>query len=240
MLRVDRRSLRVAAALLVVGQVLFIVVTLFHTGGPANDHPVIFAAYAASTTWQAVHLAQFGAMVILLAGLLALHFALDVQSGAARWPARFGAGLTVTTLALYGVLQAVDGIANKQAVDAWVSAPAAEKAARFASAEAIRWLEWGVRSYENFALGLALLLFAVAVVRTRWIPRTLGFLMALSGLTYLVQGWVVGTRGFSATETIAIEVAYVLDLAWMIWLVVVAWRMDDAESTEVGDSLKQR
>lgn len=235
---VDRSPLRLSAALLVVGQVVFIVVTLFHTGGPANDHPVIFAAYAASGTWKGVHLAQFAAMAVLLAGLLALHFALDAQSGAARWPSRFGAGLTVTALALYAVLQAVDGIANKQAVDAWVSAPAAEKAARFASAEAIRWLEWGVRSYENFALGLALLLFAAAVVRTAWIPRPLGYLMGLSGVTYLVQGWVVGAQGFSGTETIAIEVAYVLDLAWMIWLLVVAWRMEQSESTVMSPALR--
>ncbi len=44
-------------------------------------------------------------------------------------------------LGLSGVLQAVDGVALKQAVDAWVSAPDAEEAARFASAETVRWLE---------------------------------------------------------------------------------------------------
>lgn len=206
------------------GQLLYIVITLLHTGGPANDHPVIFAAYAASGTWKAVHSGQFAAMAIMLAGLFALHFALEVPSGAARWASRFGAACAVATLALYGVLQAVDGIANKQAVDAWVSAPAAEKAARFATAESIRWLEWGVRSYQNFALGMTVLLFGAAVVRTAWIPRPLGYLMGLSGLAYLVQGWVVGVQGFSGTETIAIEVAYVLDLAWMIWLVVMSRR----------------
>ena len=40
-----------------------------------------------------------------------------------------------------------------------------------------------------------------------------------------MQGWVVGTEGFSATHTILILVAWVLTLAWMIWLVIVAWRM---------------
>ncbi|HET7564099.1 MAG TPA: hypothetical protein VFJ96_03845 [Gemmatimonadaceae bacterium] len=39
----------------------------------------------------------------------------------------------------------------------------------------------------------------------------------------------MGTDGFSRTETITIVLAFVLDLAWMIWLVVVAWRMQDAE-----------
>jgi hypothetical protein len=225
-----RTWLRLSATLLLVGQLLYIVVTQLHTGGDANNHPAVFAEYAGSGTWSAVHLGQFAGMAIFLAGLLALFFALDVQAAAARWASRFGAASAVATLALYGVLQAVDGVALKQAVNAWVSAPDTEKAARFATAEAIRWLEWGVRSYQNFALGLALLLFAVAVMRTPWIPRPIAPLMALSGLSYLAQGWVVGSAGFSHAETIAIILAFVLDVAWMIWLVVVAWRMRDSQS----------
>ena len=221
---IDRKSLRLSATLLLVGQLLFIIVTLFHTDGEANNHPVVFAEYAASSTWKAIHLGQFAAMAILLAGLVVLHFALDVESEAARWASRFGVASALVTLGLYAVLQAVDGIGNKQAVDAWVSAPAAEKAARFASAEAIRWLEWGVRSYQTFALGLALLLFGAAIVRSTALPKALGYLVVLAGLTYWAQGWVVGSQGFSQAETIAIELAYVLDVAWMIWLAVIARR----------------
>jgi hypothetical protein len=222
-------SRRLAAALLLLGQLLYIVITQFHTGGDANNHPAIFAAYAGSGIWTAVHVAQFAAMTIVLAGLLALVFALDVPAGTARWAGLFGAAAAVAALALYGALQAVDGVANKQADVAWVSAPESEKAARFARAEAIRWVEWGMRSYHNFALGLALLLVAAAVVRTAWVPRPIAYLMGLSGLTYLVQGWVVGEEGFSQTLSLAIVLAWVLSLAWMIWLVVVAWRMPDAD-----------
>jgi hypothetical protein len=232
---IDRGSVRLSAALLLAGQLLYIVVTQFHAGGQANNHPAIFAAYARSGIWKAVHVGQFASAAILLAGLLALSIALDVQAGTARWAARFGAASTVVTLALYGVLQAVDGVANKQVDDAWVSAPDAEKAARFSSAEAVRWIEWGVRSYLDFALGLALLLLAVAVVRTAWVPRPIAYLIGLSGLTYLVQGWVVGSEGFSGTHTILILVAYVFSLAWMIWLVVVAWRMQDSEARRLAD-----
>ena len=223
----NRNSLRLSATLLLVGQLLYIVITQFHADGPANDHPVAFAEYAGSGIWTAVHLGQFASMAILLAGLLALFFALDVQAGPASWAGRFGAAAAAATLALYGVLQAVDGVANKQADVAWASAPDAEKAARFASAEAIRWIEWGLRSYQDFALGLALLLFAAAVVRVACVPRPIAYLMGLSGLTYLVQGWVAGSEGFSRTQTILIVLAFVLNLAWMIWLVVVAWRMQE-------------
>jgi hypothetical protein len=229
-------ALRLSATLLLVGQLLYVVVTLFHTGGVANDHPAIFAAYADSGTWTAVHVAQFACMVVLLAGLFALFFALDVQAGMAKWASRFGAAAAVAALALYGGVLAVDGVALKQAVAAWASAPAAEKAARFATAEAIRWLEWGMRSYHNFALGLAVLLFAAAVVRTASIPRPIAYLMGLSGLTYLVQGWVNGSEGFTQTVTTAIVLGEVLNAVWMIWLVVVAWRMRDAAPRRLADA----
>ena len=222
-------SLRLSATLLLVGQLLYIVVTQLHTGGDANDHPAIFAAYAGSGIWTAVHVAQFAAMAILIAGLLALVFALDVQDGLTRLAGLLGAAAAVAALALYGALQAVDGVANKQADVAWMNAPDAEKAARFASAEAIRWVEWGLRSYHDFALGLALLLVAAAVVRTAWVSRPIAYLIGLTGLTYLAQGWLVGAEGFSPTVSIAIVLAWVLGLAWMIWLAVVAWRMQDAE-----------
>lgn len=82
--------------------------------------------------------------------------------------------------------------------------------------------------YQAFALGLALLLFAAAVVRTARVPRAIAYLMGLSGLTYLVQGWVVGSQGFSQMMSTAIVWAWVLGLAWMIWLAVVAGRMRDS------------
>src|SRR4029079_14311626 len=103
-----------------------------------------------------------------------------------------------------------------------------EKAARFASAEAIRWIEWGMRSYQAFALGLALLLFAAAVVRVAWIPRPIGYVMGLSGLVWLAQGWVVGTEGFSPMMSNAIILGEVVDVVWMIWLFVAALRMQGA------------
>ncbi|HZT69320.1 MAG TPA: hypothetical protein VFC10_06190 [Terriglobia bacterium] len=220
----DRRSLRLSGTLMLAGQLLYIIVTLFHAGGDANNHHDIFAIYAANAIWTTVHLAQFAAMAILLAGLFALFFALDNQARPARWAARFGAATTVATLALYGVVQAVDGVALKQAVNAWANAPETEKAARFATAEALRWLEWGTRSYQNFALAFAFLLFAAALARTAGMPRLVASLMALSSLTYVAQGWIGATEGFTQRHASAIVLSWVLNLLWMSWLIVASSR----------------
>jgi hypothetical protein len=218
-----------SATLLLGGQLLYIVITQMHAGGDANNHPAIFAAYARSGIWTAVHVGQFAATAILLGGLLGLSSALDAPAGTARWAARSGGAAAAVALALYGVVMAVDGVALKQAVNAWASAPDAEKAARFASAEAIRWIEWGARSYQNFALGLALLLIAAAVWRTAGLPRPIAYLVGLSGLTHLAQGWVAGTDGFTGTHDVLIVLAWVVNLAWMTWLVVAARRARDLE-----------
>jgi hypothetical protein len=236
-LMIDRGTLRLSAVLLAVGFVLYVVVGLLHPDGPANNHRVVFAEYAGSAGWTAVHLGQFAGMAVIIAGLLVLYSALGLRAGPAAWVARLGAASATVALGLYGVLQAVDGVALKQAVDAWASAPEAEKAARFAGAESIRWLEWGTRSYQSFMFGLTLILLGGAVAATATLPRALGYLMGLSGLAYIVQGWVLGSEGFPATNTFAILAGYVLVLAWIIWLVVVAWRTKQSPEARSGPSI---
>jgi hypothetical protein len=231
----DRTLLRLSATLLFLGEVISLVAGYFHPDqAPANDHHAAFAGYAASEIWTAVHLGQFAGMAVIITGLLALFFALNVRAGALAWIARLGALVAAVTLALYGVLQAVDGVALKQAVDAWASAPDAEKSARFASAEAIRWLEWGVRSYQSFMLGLTFVLFAIVIVSTARTSRIIGVLMGLSGLAYLAQGWVIGSEGFSATNSVPTLVGIVATLVWSIWLLMTALRMPQPVDTPNG------
>lgn len=218
-----RNALRLPATLLVAGQLAYIAVTQFHAGGHANDHHEIFETYAHDALWGGVHLGQFVAMAILVAGLLALASLLASRDGWTLWLGRLGAASAVTALALYGVLQAVDGVALKQAVIAWAGAPAAEQSARFASAETVRWLEWGMRSYEDFAIGIALALFAGAITTNQGFPRGLGLIAGFSGVAYLAQGWIAGAEGFSSAQSVAIVLGWSLCLVWMTWLAIWAW-----------------
>jgi hypothetical protein len=212
---VERNSVRLAAVLLLAGVVVTAIAGFLHVeGADANDHQSIFAIYAASQSWTAVHLGQFIGMVIIIFGLVALFFALDVRSGVGVWLNRFALLSAGAALALYGVLQAVDGVGLKQAVNAWASADNGDKAARFAAAETVRWLEWAVRSYQSFVFGLALILFGAVIAAKGRVSRPIGYLMALSGLCYLAQGWIIGSSGFSSALQIPTLVGSGLILVW--------------------------
>jgi hypothetical protein len=231
--RVEKDSLRLAAVLILAGVLVTAIAGFLHPeGADANDHRTIFAIYAASQSWTAVHLGQFVGMMIITFGLMALFFALDVRSGVGLWLNRFALLSAGAALALYGVLQAVDGVGLKQAVNAWALAENGDKAARFAAAETVRWLEWAVRSYQSFVFGLALILFGAVIAVTGRVSRPIGYLMALSGLCYVAQGWIIGSTGFSSANQIPTLLGIGLILIWTVWLLIAALRKKTAPLAE--------
>jgi hypothetical protein len=232
-----RPELRLSATLLFAGVLVSLLSGLQHPdAASANDHPATFAEYAASDIWIAVHLGQFLGMALILCGLLVLAYALNVRHGRAAWTVRLGAAAAVAALALYGVLQGVDGVALKHAVDAWAGAAEGEKALRFAAAEDIRWLEWGVRSYQSFMLGAALILVGISVAATHRISRVIGYLMVLSGAAYPAQGWIIGAEGFSVSNTLPTLAGIVLVLGWTGGLFASAWRREEHGKTRARSS----
>jgi hypothetical protein len=192
----QRRLLKLAGGLLLVGLVLFGLITqLFHPSHDENNHPVIFSKYAESDAWVAIHMGQFAAVMIALGGFLVLHRALETR-GKDVVLTRLALGTTIATAAVWGVLQAVDGTALKETSDAWAHASGAEKHLRFADAETMRWTEWGLQSYFRLLMGATFVLFATALVRARLIGRWAGFAGIVAGLLYMTIGVAVGHTGF--------------------------------------------
>jgi hypothetical protein len=226
----DRRLLLFSAILLIVGVVVSAVAQQFHEGRGVTATDV-FTAYANSTNWTLVHEAQFAGSSILIFGILALFLALNVNSGIRGVVNRFAAASAVAALALNGVLYAVDGVALKQAVDAWVSAPASEQSTFFAVAQGIRGLEWGIRSYVDFATGLSLILFAIVIVSSARIPRPIGYIMGLTGLLHIAGGYIFGAGYTSLTPypTPASADYWLLIVVWAVWLLISAYRMKSSK-----------
>jgi hypothetical protein len=217
----DLGALRRAAVLLGAGEVVFLVSGFFHPDHVhANDHHAAFAEYAAANRWTLVHIGQFVGMTVMLIGIVTLLDAMSDGHQTRPWRAHYARAAALVSIALYGVLQAVDGVALKQAVDAWAQAPLDEQAAAFRTAEAIRWLEWGVRAFEQFTHGACLVLVAMGILSTRRLPRMIGLFAGLAGLNLIVQGLALSHEGFSMRGGTAGLLALIFNLAWIASLVV--------------------
>jgi hypothetical protein len=225
----DRKLLLFSAVLLLDGEVVYQVAQQFHAGSGITANEV-FASYAASPSWALVHEAQFAGSAMVLFGLLALFFALKATSGLVGVVNRFAAASAVAALAFFGAVYAVDGIALKQAVDAWVSAPASQQPVFYAVVQGIRGVEWAMRGYVDFTAGLSLVLFAIVIASTARISRPIGYIMGLSGLAYIAQGYGFGTRYTALSSNFTLnEASYrFLIVVWAIWLLVSVWRRKEA------------
>ena len=116
-----RREVGFAGGLVVVGLLVNAVSTLFHPAGEEDNHEVIFSAYANSDSWIAVHLGQFVGVLLALGGLLVLTRVMRAAGRSTLLP-QFAAAAAVATAATWAVLQGLDGVGLKYAVDAWYSA----------------------------------------------------------------------------------------------------------------------
>jgi hypothetical protein len=140
--------LRIGSIAFIAGIVIFLVSTILHPGreDPTN-HPLVFAEYAEDKLWVASHIGQFaGGMLAFAGGFIALFRLLSrSESGIASALAWMGLAATIAAGSALAVLQAVDGIALKIAVDSWYAiAPSSsadgseeEKAIAFRVAEGI-------------------------------------------------------------------------------------------------------
>ena len=191
------------------GFLVFVVVTQFHPSGDEDNHPVIFAKYANSDPWVAVHFGQFAGVILALAGLVVLYRVLRMR-GEVPVLATFAVAGTIATAAVWAALQAVDGVTLKQNVDAWVAASGSEKSIRFADAETIRWLEWGLQSYYRLLFGLTFLLFGTAIARTGIVWRWTGWVAVLAALLYMALGVSVGHNGLEQPGDLVIQLLFLI------------------------------
>jgi hypothetical protein len=198
---------------------------IWHPSGAEDDHEAIFREYAASDAWEATHLAEFVLVLVALAGLLVLCRALRPET---PYLALLAASALIASGATWAALQAVDGVALKQAVDAWVGTSGSEEATRFGNAETVRWLEWGLQSYFRVLLGLAFLLLGSAAVVSRLVPSWLGLLLAVGGLLSLAIGFSVAYAGLESGFQDAVGLALQLVvLVFTVGLLVVGRRTRD-------------
>jgi hypothetical protein len=220
----DASTTRMGAVALPIGVLLIAISEVFHPSREdPMDFPAVFREYAQSEVWTTVHLGEYFGFLFLLGGLVALYYSLSARPGAGAGLAPFGLAAAEVTAASFTVLQAVDGITLRYAIDAWVSAPTPQKPAAFAAAEVARWTEIGMNGLSYFLAGLTLFLFGLAIVLGRVYPRWVGLVAAISGTALMYNGAVeVAYEGF--VTSIVKLVGLLLLAVWAFAMAAFMWR----------------
>jgi hypothetical protein len=176
--------------------------------------------------------------MVLACGLLVLFQGLQ-RADRPSLLVRVGEAATVLTGAVMAVLQGVDGVALKHAVDSWAAAPADLRAAAFRDAETVRWIEWAMAGYFRITLGLAVIILGVAVVRSGAVPRWIGAFAVVAGMAHLVTGTLIGYNGFEGSLKEAANLTSWAALAiFAIAVTVAAWWPGGNKATGVGRSTR--
>ena len=207
----------------IAGSVLLVIGTYLHPReADPSEAVAAFTEYAADRLWIASHLTQLGGVTLLVAALLCL--AQQLESGRGTGWARLGAGGAIASLAVTTALQAVDGIALKAMVDAWATAPAAQKEPAFHAAFAVRQVEIWLVSVLSLLLGLTVTVYGVALLVDRTYPKWLGGLAIVGGVPTMIAGVLTARGGFSGLAMATNMSAGSLLLVWMFTLGVFMWR----------------
>lgn len=233
----ERPMLRMGAIAFLAGVVIIIVSTLFHASSEdLMDNPVVFAVYAEDDLWIASHIGQFaGVILVFSCGFVALFGLLArSESGTASALAWFGLVTAIITSSTFTILQAVDGIALKIAVDTWYAIPPfpspssadageGEKAITFRVAEVIRWTEIGINSYFRMLQGTVAIIFGVAITKSALLNRWIGAVGIFAGAATVIAGVGIAYVGFAPLPLVG-DVSTVISFAWLAILGIFMWR----------------
>jgi hypothetical protein len=218
----ERPLFRMGTVAFILGVVIFLVSTIFH---PSREDPTnhlrVFAEYAQSNIWIAAHMGQLaGGLLVFAGGFVALYRFLvqSSESGLVSALAWLGLAATILTAGTLVILQAVDGISLKRAVDSWATAPQAEKIVAFRVTEGLRWIEIGTASLFRILQGATGIIFGSAIAIKRGaFPRWVGGIGIFAGILTMYDGISVAYIGFAGSH-----LAATYELTYAVWAIIVA------------------
>lgn len=225
--QLDRRILRLGALSGVVGVIVEFAAGTLHPGHvQPNDSVAVFQEYAASSVWTNVHIAQFvgGFLVAIALIILAASMPRTGVSGALA----FVAGVAgVLVAAVFAVQMAVDGVALKWTIDAWLAAAPADRPAALFVAESVRDLEKGLSGFFHLLNGTTLLTVGASIAAGRAYPRALGWLGIVAGVGFIAGGVATAHTGFSPASGELLSPAALVGIVFLVGAAVTMWRSPD-------------
>jgi hypothetical protein len=247
----ERPMLRMGSISFLAGLAIAVVSTfIFHPSGTGEElmnNPFIFAVYAEDDLWIGTHIGQFAGLLLIYAGGFVALFRLLSRSDSgtvASALAWFGLVTSILTASALTILQAVDGIALKIAVDTWYAIPSSpsasseagngggregEKAIALRVAEGLRWTEWGIQAYYRMLQGAIALIFGVAIAKSAILSRWIGAVGIAAGVAGIAAGVVTAYVGFSSVRDPVADLSTLLLYPWIIILGIFMWRKTRAK-----------
>ena len=227
----NRPLLRMGAIAFFAGIIIIVASSILHSPGAQPDlmdNQAIFVVYAEHDLWIAAHIGQLAGIMLIYAGGYVTLYPLfsRSESGTVAALATLGLAAAIMTAATFGLLQAVDGVALKMAVDKWLAAPVGseEKAIYFGVAEGIRWTEGGVQSIYRMLQGVVAIIFGAAIVKSRLFFRWIGALGIISGALAITTGVIVAYVLFSSARDPIADTETAITFIWLIVLGIFMWR----------------
>lgn len=223
----DRALLRTGAVAGLLGVPLQVVLDQLHAGHAhaPNDSAGVFREYAASSIWTAVHIGQFFGTLLIGVALVTLAWSIARHGGIARALGLSGGFAALASVTVFAVQMAVDGVALKATVDAWVRATTpADKLMAFQVAEGVRWIEKGLSSFFHLLNGTALLGLGLSVALARTHPRWLGWVGAAAGVGFIAGGFITAHTGFSPEAAAVLTPALVVLVVFLVGTSISMWR----------------
>ena len=197
--------------------------TMIHPSGedPFN-HPLVLAEYAHSELWVGIHIGQFaGTMMVFVGGFVTIYRLLtNAESSYTSLLGLIGFALAIITASTFAILQVVDGVALKFAVDSWMASPEEEERDTiFKVAEGIRWTEYGVNSVFRLLQGTVAIVFGLAIAKSILFNRWIGIGGVIIGLITLLAGVEVSYSAFAYPNFEGIRgISMIIFLAWVVIL----------------------
>lgn len=206
---------RIGPVTAITGAVFLFVGTYLH---PTNADPNVplaaFAEYAASSHWVTIHLLQLLGVTLMSVALVLLIW--QMTTGAAAPWAVLGMVGAIAAAAVAFVLQAVDGIALKAAVDVWATAPEPARATAFQAAFAVRQIEIGLASMTGLLFGLTFVVVGIALLIDRRLPGWFGIFAIVGGVLTAIGGLAIAYTGFS---DLAMTINLPANSALLVWMI---------------------
>jgi hypothetical protein len=221
----ERATLRLGAIAGILGIAAQIWLSGLHAGRTdPNLSPQVFLEYAASGSWTLVHIGQYVGTFLIVLALVVLFRSMRRETGPAAAFATVGIVAATMVLAVFAVQMAVDGVALRETIAAWVTAPEIQKPAAFYVADGVRWIEKGLSAFFHLNNGTTLVALGLAVALGTTYARWLGVVGVAAGVAIIAGGVVAAQTGFSPEAAQILGPASIGAAVFLVGICISMWR----------------